>query len=119
ISQVRAKPETGRVLASTTDYPVICDTLAFQPAFIKNNRQTVAAIVAGWFDALAMIKAEPDKSYGIMGASVKQSAAEFKESAEYIEWIDRKLNQDLMNGFLQDLAHTATQIQIEAGVIKK
>jgi NitT/TauT family transport system substrate-binding protein len=98
---------------------VIIDTLAFQPDWVAKNKKAVQGIVNGWFDALATIKADPKKAYQIMGADVKQSGDEFADSAKYLEYIDRAGNQQQMTSTLPDMLKTATEVQLEAGVIKQ
>lgn len=119
ISQIRDLKDGSHLLASSLDYPVIIDTLAFQPEWIANNKKAVQALVNGWFDALEMIKTDGKKSYEIMGADVKQTGDEFGDSAKYIKYIDKAENQKQMTSQLPDLLKVAAQIQMEAGVIKK
>ncbi|HEV2673197.1 MAG TPA: ABC transporter substrate-binding protein [Aliidongia sp.] len=119
MSRVRAQPGTGSLLVSTADFPIVCDTLAFQPDYLSQHKAAVAAVVAGWFDALALIQSDPDKSFLIMGAAAGQSADAFKGAARSVDWIGHKTNQGMMDGVLQDLAHTATEIQVQAGVLRK
>lgn len=119
LSQIRAKPESGKILYTTIDYPVVVDTVSMQPKYIEANPAVAKGIVAGFFDALDMIAKEPDKSYEIMGSVVKQSGPDFAKSAAFIAWQDKAANKayfaDGMNQFLQE----AAQIQLETGVIKQ
>jgi NitT/TauT family transport system substrate-binding protein len=119
ISQIRDMKDGSHVLASSVDYPVIIDTLAFEPDWIAKNKKAVQGVVNGWFDALEMIKTDQKKAYEIMGADVKQTADQFAQSAKYIKYIDKAENQKQMTEQLPDLLKTAMQIQLEAGVIKK
>src|SRR3546814_12998848 len=75
--------------------------LAFQPDYIKKNPQTVQGVVDGYFDALAMIKSDPKKSYEIMGSKVKQTGEQFEASAKFIAWQDKAANQAYFTGNLQ------------------
>lgn len=45
-----------------------------------------------------MIAAEPAKSFGIMGAAVKQTAERFEGSQKYLRWQDRAANQKSFAG---------------------
>lgn len=119
LSGIRNAPNSGKILLTTLDYPVVVDMVAFQPDFIKKNPKVVQGVVNGFFDALEMIKKEPDKSYEIMGSKVKQSGPDFAKSASYIAWQDKAANQAYFKGDLQAFMKEAADIQLEAGVIKK
>lgn len=118
LSSVRNAPNAGKILLTTLDYPVVVDMVAFQPDFIKKNPKIVQGVVNGFFDALAMIKAEPAKSNEIMGAKVKQTGEQFAVSASNIAWQDKAANQAYFKGELQTFMKEAADIQLEAGVIK-
>jgi NitT/TauT family transport system substrate-binding protein len=119
LSSIRNAPNAGKILLTTLDYPCVVDMLAFQPDYIKKNPKIVQAVVNGFFDALDMIKKEPEKSYEIMGAKVKQSGADFAKSASYIAWQDKAANQAYFKGELQAFMKEASEILLDVGVIKK
>ncbi|MBL8670171.1 MAG: ABC transporter substrate-binding protein [Alphaproteobacteria bacterium] len=119
LSQVRSNPGAGKILATTKDYPVVVDTLAFQPDYIKKNPTIVKNVIAGFFDALDMIKKEPAKSYEIMGKKVNLSGDQFKASAAFIAWQDKKANQEYFAKGLRPFMEYSANIQMQAGVIKK
>jgi NitT/TauT family transport system substrate-binding protein len=93
LSTVRAKPESGKILVTSKDYPVVVDTLVFRTDFIKKNPKVVKAAVDSFFEALDMIKREPAKSYELMGSAVKQTGEQFGRSAAFISWQDRAANK--------------------------
>lgn len=74
LSTVRAKPEAGKIIATTLDYPMVMDTFGCTPKFLAENPRAAKALADSYFQALEMIKAEPQKSFAIMGADVKQTA---------------------------------------------
>ncbi|MFZ4406096.1 MAG: ABC transporter substrate-binding protein [Paracraurococcus sp.] len=120
LSQVRALgADKGKVLATTADYPCIVDTLAFQPAFIAANPEAVKRVVKSWFDAIAMIKAEPEKSFEIMGKRVNQSGEAFKASAGFIEWLDAPANKAYVADGLPAFQQKAHAVQRETGVVRQ
>jgi NitT/TauT family transport system substrate-binding protein len=119
LSQIRANPKAGRILATTVEYPVVVDTLAFPPDFIRQHPNVVRAVVNGFFDALELMAREPAKSHEIMGARVNQTADKFVESAKYLQWLDRKANQDYLVRQLPELLAQVAEIQLEAGVIRQ
>lgn len=93
MSQVRGRADQGKILVTTKDYPVVIDTLAFKPEFIKKNPKAVQAVVNSFFEALEMIQKEQGKAYELMGSAVKQTGAQFGGSAQFIQWQDKKANQ--------------------------
>jgi len=120
LSQVRALgADKGRILATTLDYPCIVDTLAFQPAFIQANPEAVRRVVKSWFDAVEMIKREPDRSYEIMGRKVNQTGEQFKASAQYIEWLDQAKNQEYVRNGLPEFQRKALEVQKDSGVVRQ
>jgi NitT/TauT family transport system substrate-binding protein len=119
LSSIRNAPNAGKIIATTVEYPVVVDMLAFQPDYIKKNPKIVQGVVDGWFDALAMIKSDPKKSNEIMGSKVKQTGEQFADSAKYIAWQDKAANQAYFKGDLQAFMKEAADIQLESGVIKK
>ncbi len=118
LGAVRAKPEAGKILATTLDYPMVMDTLGCTPKFLAEHPAAAKALADGYFDALAMIKADPKKSYEIMGADVKQSAEAFEKSAAYLRWQDREANQKFFAAEHAQFSKEAADLLLEAGVIK-
>jgi NitT/TauT family transport system substrate-binding protein len=118
LSAVRAKPESGRIIATTLDYPMVMDTFGCTPKFLKENRKTAEAITKSYFQSLGMIKKEPQKSFGIMGAAVKQDSAAFEKSQSYLRWQDRAANKKFFAGEIQAFLKEAQDLLLETGVIK-
>jgi NitT/TauT family transport system substrate-binding protein len=119
LSSVREKPDAGKIIATTLDYPMIMDTFGCTPKFIKENPQAVAALVKSYFEALEMIKAEPARANEIMGADVKQSGEQFAKSASYIRWQDREANRKFFSGEFQQFSKEAAELLLELGIIKQ
>jgi NitT/TauT family transport system substrate-binding protein len=120
LSSVRAMgAERGKILATTLDYPCIVDTLAFQPAFIQANPEAVRRVVKSWYDAVAMIEREPDRSHEIMGARTRQTGAEFKASAAFIEWLGPAKNKEYAAAGLPEFMQKAHAVQRETGVVRQ
>src|SRR6187402_2280993 len=65
LSAVRAKPEAGKIIATTLDYPMAMDTFGCTPKFIAENDAAVKALTKSYFDALDMIKTDQAKAYEI------------------------------------------------------
>jgi NitT/TauT family transport system substrate-binding protein len=120
LSQVRGMGEDrGRILATTLDHPCVVDTLAFQPAFIERNAEAVQRVVKSWFDAVAMIAREPDRSHEIMGQRTRQTGPQFAASAQYIEWLDLAKNREYVASGLPEFTRKAHTVQRESGVLRQ
>ncbi len=118
IGLVRDKPESGKLIASSLDYPVVFDSFGCTPKFLKENPKAAKALTDAYFDALEMIDKEPAKSFEIMGADVKQTGEQFKKSQSLIRWADRDANQKFFGGELQAFNKEAAALLLEVGVIK-
>src|SRR6185437_9758991 len=92
LSAVRAKPEAGKIIATTLDYPMVMDTFGCTPKFLADHPQAAKALADSYFEAVDMVRREPKKSFEIMGADVKQSAEQFEASQKNLRWQDREAN---------------------------
>jgi len=118
LSSVRDKPDAGRIIATTLDYPMIMDTVGCTPKFIAENPKAVKAMADSYFEALDMIRKEQAKAYEIMGADVKQAGEAFGKSASYLRWQDRDANRRFFSGEIQQFSKEAAEVLLEAGIIK-
>ncbi|MBI5274888.1 MAG: ABC transporter substrate-binding protein [Burkholderiales bacterium] len=119
LSAVRAKPEAGKIIATTLDYPMVMDTFGCTPKFLAENPKAAKALADGYFDAVDMIKREPARSYEIMGADVKQSGEAFGKSAAYLRWQDREANNRFFSGEHAAFSKEAAELLLEAGIIRQ
>ncbi|MCI1190747.1 ABC transporter substrate-binding protein [Calidifontimicrobium sp. SYSU G02091] len=119
LSAVRAKPEAGRIIATTLDYPMVMDTFGCTPKFLADNPKAAQGLANGYFDALEMIKADPKKSFEIMGADVKQTAEQFEASQKYLRWQDREANRKFFAGEHAAFSKKAADLLLEAGIIRQ
>ncbi len=119
LSSVREKPEAGKIIATTLDYPMIMDTFGCTPKFIAENEAAVRALTKSYFEALEMIKADQKKAYEIMGADVKQTGEAFGNSAQYIRWQDQAANKKFFEGEHAAFSKEAAELLLEVGVIKQ
>ncbi|WP_284617285.1 ABC transporter substrate-binding protein [Aquabacterium humicola] len=118
LGAVRAKPEAGKIIATTLDYPMVMDTFGCTPKFLAENPKAAKALADGYFDAVAMIKADPKKSFEIMGADVKQTGEAFEKSQAYLRWQDREANQKFFAGEHAAFSKEAADLLLEVGIIK-
>jgi len=118
LGAVRAKPEAGKIIATTLDYPMVMDTFGCTPKFLAENPKAAKALADSYFDAVEMIQKEPKKSFEIMGADVKQSGEAFEASSKYLRWQDRAANQKFFAGEHAAFSKEAAELLMEAGIIK-
>lgn len=119
LSTVRDNPASGKILATTLDYPMVMDTVGCAPTWLKANPKAAQALTNSYFDALAMIKADPVKSNELMGSAVKQTGEQFAKSAAYLRWQDKAANQKFFAGEITAFMKDAEKILLESGVIRK
>jgi NitT/TauT family transport system substrate-binding protein len=119
LSAVREKPEAGKIIATTLDYPMVMDTFGCTPKFISENEAAVKALVKSYFDAIETIKTDQKKAYEIMGADVKQTGEQFGNSAKYLRWQDRTANRTFFTGEFKTFNKEAADLLLEIGVIKQ
>ena len=118
LSTVRANPAAGKILATTIDYPMVMDTVGCDPKWLKANTAAAKALTQSYFDAVAMINSDKEKSYEIMGAAVKQSGEQFGKSASFLKWSDKEANQKFFANDLVPFMKESAVILKEAGVIR-
>lgn len=119
LSAVREKPEAGKIIATTLDYPMVMDTFGCTPKFIAENEAAVKALVKSYFAAVEGIRADEKKAYEIMGADVKQTGEQFGNSAKYLRWQDRAANRTFFTGEFPAFNKEAADLLLETGVIKQ
>ncbi len=119
LGAVRAKPEAGKIIATTLDYPMVMDTFGCTPKFLADNPKAAQGLANAYFEALEMIKADPKKSFEIMGADVKQSAEQFENSQKYLRWQDRAANQKFFSGEHAAFTKEAADLLLASGIIKQ
>ncbi|MEY8713197.1 ABC transporter permease [Mangrovibacter phragmitis] len=119
LSSIRQNPEKGKILATTLDYPVVMDTLGCTPDWLKNNPKAAQGLVDSYFDALDMIKSNPDKANEIMGAAVKETGKQFAEEASYLRWQDRAANKKFFSGEITTFSNEAAHLLTEMKILRK
>lgn len=118
LSAVRDKPEAGKIIATTLDYPMVMDTFGCTPAFLAANDDAAKALTKSYFEALELIKADQTKAFTIMGADVKQTAEQFGKSAGFLRWSDAEGNKKFFSGDWQAFTEKAADLLLEIGLIK-
>jgi NitT/TauT family transport system substrate-binding protein len=118
LSAVRGKPDAGKIIATTLDYPMIMDTFGCTPKFLADNGKAAKALADSYFQAIEMIEREPQKAYEIMGADVKQTGEQFAASAKYLRWQDRAANKTFFASEFEKFSNEAADLLLEIGIIK-
>ena len=119
LSAVREKPQAGKIIATTLDYPMVMDTFGCTPKFIAENEAAVKAVAKSYFDALEMIKADQAKAYEIMGADVKQSRRGVRQLGEVSALAGPGRQQDFFAAEFASFNKEAADLLLEIGVIKQ
>jgi NitT/TauT family transport system substrate-binding protein len=119
LSAVRDKPEAGKIIATTLDYPMVMDTFGCTPGFIEEHPEAAQALADSYFEALEMIGREQEEAYRIMGADVNQTAEQFAASAKYLRWQDRETNRKFFDGEIQAFSEEAADLLLELGIIRQ
>jgi NitT/TauT family transport system substrate-binding protein len=119
LGAVRAKPEAGKIIATTLDYPMVMDTFGCTPKFLAENPKAAKALADSYFEAVDLIRKDPKRSFEIMGADVKQSAEQFEASSKYLRWQDREANQKFFAGEHAAFSKEAADLLLEAGIIRQ
>ena len=118
LSAVLGKPGVGKLIADSSRYPMVIDSFGCTAEFIKLHPRTVRALTDSYFDALDLIAKDPARAYKIMGADVKQTAAQFEMSQSKLRWADRAANVKFFGGELQEFDREAAALLKEIGVIR-
>jgi NitT/TauT family transport system substrate-binding protein len=119
LSTIRNAPQSGKIIATTLDYPMIMDTFGCTPKFLDENPKAAKAFADSYFEALEMINKDQAKAYEIMGADVKQTGEQFGASAKFLRWQDREANKKFFAGELQSFSKEAADLLMEIGIIKQ
>lgn len=119
LSAVRAKPEAGKIIATTLDYPIGMDTFGCTPKFIAENEAATKALVKSYFEALDFIKTNEAKAFEVMGADVKQTGEQFGASQKYLRWPGLDDQKKFFAGEFREVSKSMADLLLEVGVIKK
>jgi NitT/TauT family transport system substrate-binding protein len=119
LSSVRAAPQSGKIIATTLDYPMIMDTFGCTPAFLDKNPKAAKALADSYFEAVEMVGKDPAKAYEIMGADVKQTGEAFGNSAKFLRWQDREANKKFFASEFETFSAEAADLLLEVGIIKQ
>ncbi|MFO1415240.1 MAG: ABC transporter substrate-binding protein [Burkholderiales bacterium] len=119
LSTVRNAPQSGKIIATTLDYPMVMDTVGCTPKFLADNPKAAKALADSYFEALEMIQKDPKKSFEIMGADVKQTGEQFEASQKYLRWQDRAANKAFFAGPHAQFSKEAADLLLEVGIIKQ
>lgn len=118
LSTVRAAPDSGKIMATTLDYPIVMDTFGCTPDFIEANPEAVKMLAKSYYDALEMIATDEAKAFEIMGSDVNQSGEDFGKSAAYLEWQGEEASKTFMSTGIEEFYAKAGPLLEKIGVIR-
>ncbi len=113
------KPGQRQILTTTLDYPMVMDTPGCTPSWLDKNPKAAQALVNSYFEALDMIKKDPDKANEIMGAAVKETGKQFAEESSYLRWQDRDANKKFFSGEIVTFTNEAARLLTEMKILHK
>ena len=119
LSQLRDRPELGNALASTGDSWSVTEPFGCAARFLAANPGAGRALAESFFEALELIRREPQKSFATMGAAVRQSAEQFEASQRSVRWQDRAANRRWLARDHAAFAKEAGDLLLAIGAIKQ
>jgi len=86
----------SRVVISSAETPgMIVDLIFAGDGVIAKRPDAIKTVVAGWRQAMAFIKSNPDTAYPIMAKAFNLPLDEFKDAVSGIKWLDLDDNKRL------------------------
>jgi NitT/TauT family transport system substrate-binding protein len=119
LSQLRDRPDLANFVATTGDAWTVADTFGCSTRFLAGNAGTARALAESFFEALEMIRRDPQKSFALMGAEVRQSAEQFEASQKNVRWQDRAANRRYFGREHMAFAKEAGDLLLDLGLIKQ
>jgi NitT/TauT family transport system substrate-binding protein len=107
LSAVRAKPEAGKIIATTLDYPMVMDTFGCTPKFIADNEAAVKALTKSYFEACRHDQERPDQGLRDHGRRREAVGRAVRQLGE--------ISALAGPGRQQDLLHRRVQHVLEGG----
>jgi len=88
LSTVRDNPASGKILATTLDYPMVMDTFGCSPKFIKENAKLVQLMVNSYFEAVDMIFAGEIQAFMKDAAQILLGSGVIKQVPDMAPLVD-------------------------------
>ena len=117
LSSIRAKPDVGKIIATTLDYPVVMDTFGCTPKYLAENGRAARAMTQSYFQALEMIAKEPQKSLRDHGRRREAERRAVRELGHVPALAGSRREPEVLRGELQAFLKEAGQILLEIGII--
>ena len=116
---VRAKPEAGKIIATTLDYPMVMDTFGCTPKFLADNPKAAKALADGYFEAVDDDQGRPEEELRDHGRRRQAERRAVRASGRRIlRWQDRDANRKFFAGEHAAFSKEAADLLLEAGIIK-
>jgi NitT/TauT family transport system substrate-binding protein len=98
LSAVRAKPEAGKIIATTLDYPMVMDTFGCTPKFLADNAGAAQGAGQRLFRRAGHDQGRPEEELRDHGRRRQADRRAFEKSQAYLRWQDREANQKFFAG---------------------
>ena len=103
LSAVREKPEAGKIIATTLDYPMVMDTFGCTPKFIAENDAAVKALVKSYFDAARHDQGRPEEVLRDHGRRREAVGRPVRQLGEVSALAGPRRQQDVLHRRVPDL----------------
>lgn len=101
----------GKQIFDSSQIPgEIVDILVMQRSYLKKYPENMKYLLNNWYRALAMIKAQPIKSAGILGQRMQLNAHETLDAYKGLTLPDKDRNRELLNPKNPGLLETAKKL---------
>jgi NitT/TauT family transport system substrate-binding protein len=118
LGAVRAKPEAGKIIATTLDYPMVMDTFGCTPKFLAENPKAAKA----WPTLLRRAgddQGRPQEALPSWAPTSSKAPSSLRASQKYLRWQDRAANQKFFAGEHAPSARKPPTCCWRAGIIKR
>ena len=119
LSTVRGKPQAGKIIATTLDYPMIMDTFGCTPKFLAENPKAVQALTDSYFEARGDDQEGPGEELRDHGRRRQADAASSSRSRRNTcAGRTRRRTRSSSPASSQHFSKEAGDLLLEIGIIK-
>lgn len=114
ISAALAEDDSYKVIYDASAAPgLISDLLLAESDYIEDNKETLAAIVKAWNDAVTFVRENPDEGGKIIADAVGSPMDQFKVAFEGVRLFDLEENVEQFSGPFQEAYDSIGTIMME------
>ena len=93
LSQTIATIQANKIYSSADAPGLITDVLTFRTDFVRENPETIDAIVHAYFKGLGFLKANPTEAHAIVGKAIDAPAVDIGTQLQGIDVLDARDNR--------------------------